>query len=704
MMHGFGDRPAREDLLDRVHLRNELAQVLRLSVLSGPRPSATPDDATEAGIEPAARDTSTTGPRVITLQGAWGTGKTSLMRMVFDELRAQPGATTSLNGAEPDGDATEVLRRPRSWSWPRLRTRLRAPSFTPWQAYQLAKQPARSRRAGVRPLRPGPQVVVPVWFNPWAHKSPAEVWAGLTQTIIRGARPLLGATDARWHRYWFTRNLDRLDAAVIRRTLRQRIFQPMIPALLLPVLPVIGDLLLRGSVDRGGVIACFCLLAAIVARGAFIALRGHASGYLPADMLEGPVGSGPFATNITPESPLHDPLYQARAGFLYLVQHDVNDVVRDMSAAGGHLVVFVDDLDRCPAATVAEVFEAINIFIAEDFSTARFVIGLDPSVVTRRLAESLLSTEKGLWQYPDDPTSSWSYLRKLSQLPVTLPTTREAHTARLMRRHTPVATPPSSAQRARVHPVPLDAGPVAAVPLAAVPLDAVPVAAASTTLAGAGEVAEHVAGPASIPGSVGGSTVPNPDTRGVSQSATVETVSARPAPTVPRQFQPSGEPPRTTLAIDQTTHVNGNGSETLLFEGDPAVRDHLRVLAKLRPHQSVRETKRMLTLWGFYVRLLNHLLPEDDTGSADFGRDVLTLAEILTRWPALIPALGPHSLSGSGLRDLIEVARSRDKVWNKALAKIGLGDEIYRQSTANLKVLLGLHANHDVAFYAECVL
>ena len=97
---------------------------------------------------------------------------------------------------------------------------------------------------------------------------------------------------------------------------------------------------------------------------------------------------------------------------------------------------FIDDLDRCPPETVAEVFEAVNIFLAEEFAHAKFVIGLDPSVVAHDLAEVFRGQESRLRDDPDDPDLGWSFLRKLCQLPLTLPEIREAHAARLMRRRT----------------------------------------------------------------------------------------------------------------------------------------------------------------------------------------------------------------------------------------------------------------------------
>ena len=129
---------------------------------------------------------------------------------------------------------------------------------------------------------------------------------------------------------------------------------------------------------------------------------------------------------------------------LYLVQHDVDDLAGELARRGYMLVVFVDDLDRCPPEAVAEVFEAVNIFLAENFANAKFVIGLDPSVVAHDLAVVFRAQESRLRDDPDDPNLGWSFLRKLCQCPLTLPAIREAHAARLMRNEQPSGRQPAA--------------------------------------------------------------------------------------------------------------------------------------------------------------------------------------------------------------------------------------------------------------------
>jgi len=574
-------------------------------------------------------------------------------------LFASGGADGTIRTWNPDApdDPSQVLRAHPGWVRALLRlehggTLHVISGGDDGTARQARGGPARDPRQS-SPDQVLPSRILPVWFNPWAHKSAEEVWAGLTQEIIRAAKPVLGETDAEWQRYWFTRNLERLDRAEVRRMLRRRVFwQPLLSSpLLAPVIAAAVAIGLKWPATLS-YFAAACGVVALIA----MTVRwwcGLARAYLPADIMEGPVLSG-FQANPGPFAPassaddrlLHDPMYRARSGYLYLVQHDVKALVGELARRGYMLVVFIDDLDRCPPETVAEVFEAVNIFLAEEFAHAKFVIGLDPSVVAHDLAEVFRGKESRLRDDPDDPNLGWSFLRKLCQLPLTLPEIREAHTARLMRRHTP-----SGGQRS------------------------------------------------------------DPSTSQPSSNPAITTTSGSEAGTKRRRrWGHDGAPPEVAQSANgQPAAGDNRDADTLLFEADPVIRDHLRALMRLRPHQSVRETKRLLTLWAFYLRLLPRLLPQDATSSAQFGRDVLTLAEVLTRWPALVPKLGSASSPESGLRELIEAAKTNAdpaqvSPWHETLRRLGLDGDKYHASCESLRELLNLYGNEEVAYYAECVL
>lgn len=154
-LHGFGDRPAKVDLLDRNCLRGEIVRLLRLAQPVG-------DKREEDGLRPHTSGETTdmavltTGPRVVAIQGAWGAGKTSLMRMIFRELSKDNSIYTEPDGSPPTPPSpTDVARVSLGWRqrvslgwrrWGFVRWWLKRTSehFTPAEAYRLTR--SRSRR------------------------------------------------------------------------------------------------------------------------------------------------------------------------------------------------------------------------------------------------------------------------------------------------------------------------------------------------------------------------------------------------------------------------------------------------------------------------------------------------------------------------------------------------------------------------------
>ena len=359
------------------------------------------------------------GPTVVTIEGPWGSGKSTLLDLVRDCLPAP----------------SEYAEAPRPLTVRNASQLLRDGEEAP-----VLDQPASSRG------------VVTAWFNPWAHQSGEQVWAGLVAEIIEAARPVLYPTETGRERYWFVRNLSRVDRYALRRTLHRRTLSP---ALTLGALGVVASLViaiaeLETTVDVGGARVQTAMVGLMIASTFLVLgfahtgwryLRGTAVRFLPGELFHGPVTMAPDVDAVEPgrAEGMTDPLRRARAGSLYLHQHDVSELVADLDQAGFELIVFVDDLDRCRTLTTAEVFEAINLFLAgfvaerrrtgrsnggEPGSSlrARFVIGLDPVVVAGHLDRMYAdvyvadATVDG-----EDPGPGWAFLRKLVHLPVLVP-------------------------------------------------------------------------------------------------------------------------------------------------------------------------------------------------------------------------------------------------------------------------------------------
>ncbi|MFI1563192.1 P-loop NTPase fold protein [Streptomyces sp. NPDC020490] len=394
---GMSDAPARTDLLGRGALAEALAHQAFRSV------DAAKDDA---------------GPTVISIEGPWGSGKSSLMSMV----RALAPSPTRPAGTPPDRPMTarEAIRLIRRHGRPRPSPR------------------ADTDRAGI----------VTAWFNPWFYQSGQQVWAGLTSEIIEAVAPVLYPGDSERERYWLTRNLERVDRFALRRLLLRRTVSPLLGigfvAVLLPFL--LGLAALDGPVNVLGTAWPAVGLSLVVAVAfVLVALThtlirycfGRASRFIPGTMLRLPIldGSDP-ADVLDGAGQAADPLRRATAGSLYLLQHDIGRLLADLAATGNELVVFVDDLDRCRSDTAAEVFEAVNLFLSGVATghglRARFILGLDPSVVATHLDAYTEATSADPGVYAQDPSPGWAFLRKLVQLPVVLPQVSEQGVAKFV--------------------------------------------------------------------------------------------------------------------------------------------------------------------------------------------------------------------------------------------------------------------------------
>ncbi|WP_186763448.1 P-loop NTPase fold protein [Lentzea tibetensis] len=540
LTRGFSDRVSTKDLLGR--------EAVVATLVSSLRPSETDDD--------------DTGPTVITVEGPWGSGKSTVLDLVRRRLHVEHGGE--------DGH-----RRLTVMAADRL----------------LRKAPDEPEPTELPPAR----VPLVATFNPWRHQSSEQVWAGLAKSIVDAAeRTMLRDRDRREH-YWFTRNTERIDRRHTQRELWKRIRSPLLSAGVLGL-----GLSLVAHLTKLATPWPWVATAALFALGLGHTAKRYcwdrASAFLPAELFTGPVRSTAFASGRTGgDLSVRDPFYQAKSGYLYLVQHDVKAVLRSLAEQGTQLILLVDDLDRCTPRTTAEVFEAINVFLAEDFPRTRFVLGLDPLVVASHVDRAYQElADADIVRHPDDPSPGWTFLRKLVQLPVRLPTTTDDNVEHVLEAHLgPVH---------REEPV-------------------VTIAAAET--------------PSVTP-----------------QEAEVRTTS--PAP------RPIRSPVRAEAVI-------------VAIERDAKVREYLlRRLAAQQEH-SVREEKRLINVWQFYLRVL---------ASADVEQacHLVVVAEIVTRWPAY-----QHLLRRNW--QLFADSVSDDVAWGAALAKAGFKRADERAAT-NLRALL----------------
>jgi hypothetical protein len=114
------------------------------------------------------------------------------------------------------------------------------------------------------------------------------------------------------------------------------------------------------------------------------------------------------------------PNYDKELGFIHQAEADLRRVLASLPEQYKHLVVFIDDLDRCSPAKVAQVVEAVNLFLAGDFRNCMFVMGMD----TEMVAAALQAAHKEMIAFlPEDAgiPVGWRFMDKFVQLPFLIP-------------------------------------------------------------------------------------------------------------------------------------------------------------------------------------------------------------------------------------------------------------------------------------------
>ncbi|WP_214413693.1 P-loop NTPase fold protein [Sphaerisporangium fuscum] len=360
------------------------------------------------------RHPDTRPPLTIGIKGPWGAGKTSLMRMVQDLL--DPGAAE-------DHPAPIHLNRLRRRSQQVTNAEVLARASVPDDAGAGRAVP------GELPLRDADWRPT-VWFNPWMYQNGEQVWAGLAHEIISQVTGRLPRGER--ERFWLELNLARIDREAVRRRAYRLAATRLLPVALAlcatllltaaalaasALLPAIGAVL-RGTaaaVGSGGTVIVVAAAAVRLAR-----FLGESADTAFRKLVRQPdlLGVSPeLVKELTP-----DPGYRSKTGFLHLVQTDMRRVLGMVATEERPLVVFVDDLDRCSPGTVAQVIEAVNLFLAGEFPNCVFVLAMEPEVVAAHVEVAYQDLARTLPPPAEERSGlGWRFLEKIVQLPLSVP-------------------------------------------------------------------------------------------------------------------------------------------------------------------------------------------------------------------------------------------------------------------------------------------
>jgi hypothetical protein len=365
----------------------------------------------------------TVAPLTIGIKAPWGAGKTSLMKRVQELLDG--GATVNEAGR------AKILED----SHPQLTLR-----------EMLARLKDSTKPMGLK-LKRGKDYNFPpritVWFNAWKYQTSEQVWAGMAHCIINQVTARMSIRDREL--FWLRLHARRVNADEVRKKVYESVARQLWPIALVVFVGCVAVIWMASGVHdvsiqrfiQGG--AIFASLAGMI--------------WKAWDKL------GDKAAETVKEM-VREPGYEGKMGYLHLVESDMRDVLelvteaqqppeeatsgakapagkkdsiaalealrhpKSASPAKGPLVVFVDDLDRCAPNKVADVVEAINLFLCGDYPNCIFVLGMEPGMVAAALEvanKDVIQKAEEMGLTDQSVPVGWRFMEKIIQLPIMIP-------------------------------------------------------------------------------------------------------------------------------------------------------------------------------------------------------------------------------------------------------------------------------------------
>lgn len=327
-------------------------------------------------------------PLTIAIDAPWGTGKTTLMRMIRDRLAWKRGDTKQEKDATGGTGSPPLMRRIR---------------------HRLARKPEDAKQE---------RAFLTVWFNAWRYDEEETLWAALVLALLDQIRQQLTSSERR--KLWLQLNRRRIDLGRVLKSVLQALGYSLVVIPFVLVLFLVLRSLLGQQVQTfvtkiwddnpGAVLGGAGLVTLVVS--------------LFRDLLRGL--KRPFDLRI--DEYLQEPNYRERIGFLSEFDEDFERVV-EVATQGGKwpLVVFIDDLDRCAPPKPAQIIEAVNLLL--DARHCVFVIGMDSKMVSCSIEARYKDLQEHLERTatPGDLTLGQHFLEKIAQITFRIPRADEQH-------------------------------------------------------------------------------------------------------------------------------------------------------------------------------------------------------------------------------------------------------------------------------------
>lgn len=327
--------------------------------------------------------TETKAPLTVGILAPWGQGKTTLMRLIQNEIEKKTNRAnhSDLNIEQEKSFAT--LKDLKEWI--KEKTSLE---------FSKLEYPT-------------------IWFNAWKYQNCEQLWANLSQAIITQLADQIHSRSDK-EKFWFALQKDRLDFEQIRTNIYKTIVEKFLPKLIIWFLIGLVSII-------------------FLAYNWFYLNQSQTSFWLNIPIIITAIGSivSWFRTKTkTIQQGLEgkylkyikQPAYQDKIGFFSQIETDLKSIFKLLVNQEKPAIIFVDDLDRCSPGKVAEAVEAINLFLSGDFPNCFFVVGMDAQVVSASL-DAVYKDLSPQMAYVKKSygTMGWYFMEKFMQLPFIIP-------------------------------------------------------------------------------------------------------------------------------------------------------------------------------------------------------------------------------------------------------------------------------------------
>lgn len=338
-------------------------------------------------------------PLTISIQAPWGGGKTSLMRMIREDL--DPKASKYYPEYEEKNPNDKSNNKD-------TKSKLTVSNVLDELNTLIHKEKLQFKIPDE--FRKDDQSLT-IWFNAWKYENNEQIWSGLADAIIKQFGERLDPIEG--EKFWLNLNSRRVDPNKIRYTIYEHI---------------LAKFLYDMRIWLGGALIIFLILLEFAnkfnnplvqtASWSIASITLIAKGILQCrDIKDEPA-------EVSISKYLRVPDYRAKLGFVHFAEEDLRRV---LDLIDKPIVIFIDDLDRCSPDKVANLMEAINLFLAGEFKNCIFILGMDPEIIAASLE---VAHCRMISRLPVDAKSTpigWRFMYKFVQLPFAVPQVDKDH-------------------------------------------------------------------------------------------------------------------------------------------------------------------------------------------------------------------------------------------------------------------------------------